>query len=358
MCTALVVVVLAVSQLTFARANLEAPTLEWSKTYGAISALSIIQTTDGGFAFVATNATQYVHGYTDYKIILVKITSSGELEWAKNIGPYNPLVTAITQTSDLGFILSSGYWMVKTDAQGNIVWNATFSFLSGAWGTQTQDGNYLIIGTANTQVAYKSDAVLLKYSENSTLIWKKDFIANVDTIGATVNEAKDGNYVLGGGIGMAFWCAKINQNGGLIWNHTYYHGDTTVSPPTIQSIAQTPDNGYILAGSDGANGWLIKIDSDGNEQWHQTYEFGRYVFKSIPKDGFVVFADSNILKTDTSGDLQWSLSYNDTVKSATSAYSNADITANSGIIANDGGYVVAGVINDRGVNSIWIAKFV
>lgn len=362
----LIIALSCVTLLTVKPTNAQTtPTLEWSKTYGPYSAYSIFQTTDGGFAFVGTNATQYTHGYTEYRTVLVKITASGEVEWAKEIGKYNPFLATLSQTSDDGFILSSSNWIVKTDTNGNVIWNNTFSYLAGASGALTSDGSYMIIGTLQPEATYKSDTLLLSYSGNGTLLWKKEFTANVSTFGSSIMDTKDGYYLIGGSRGNAFWCTKTSKNGDIVWDRTYCSQNFSVSPPTVQSIALTTDNGYLLSGSDGRNGWLIKINSDGDEQWHETYELGQLVpssgiFKTAPEkdnDGYVVFADSILLKTDIAGNLQWSLSYNATVKPSTLRYSNSYITASSGIIANDDSYLVVGGVYNGGVYSMWVAKY-
>jgi hypothetical protein len=54
----------------------EAPSVEWSRTYNDLQALSVIQTSDDGFAIVGA-------GWASEAATFIKIDSSGNLEWQK-----------------------------------------------------------------------------------------------------------------------------------------------------------------------------------------------------------------------------------------------------------------------------------
>ena len=89
--------------------------LEWRKCYGGSqsdSAVSIIQTTDGGYVFSGYTESNNGdvtanHGTTDMWV--VKTSATGELQWQKALGgAAGELSYSIAQTSDEGFVLT-GY---------------------------------------------------------------------------------------------------------------------------------------------------------------------------------------------------------------------------------------------------------
>lgn len=149
-------------------------------------------------------------------------------EWIKAYGGTNSEVArSVIQTSDGGYLLAGetasfgaggkDFWLVKTDASGNMEWNNTY-------------------GGASNDMAF------------------------------SVVEAGDG-YTLTGrtnsfGVGIAdFWLVKVDSSGNHEWNKTYGGGDADAA----RCVINTGDGGYVLAGftqSFGAGGqdfWLVKI---------------------------------------------------------------------------------------------------
>ena len=164
----------------------------WDKTFGGTNfdwLLSLQQTTDGGYILGGTsfsdtsgNKTQPNRDNTgatpDYWI--VKIDSLGYQQWDKVCGGTGyDYLNAVRQTPDGGYILggysesgiggdktqpnwdtinpiSQDYWIVKTDALGNKLWDKDFG------GTQvdmlytlelTSDGGYILGGASSSSVS-------------------------------------------------------------------------------------------------------------------------------------------------------------------------------------------------------------
>ena len=92
---------------------------QWAKTYtlsDTISLSSVIQTSDGGFAFTGNNKP-FQH------MLLFKTAADGSAQWAKTYGYSSTYSNAVLQTSDKGYVIngytnSEGY-LVKTDSLGN-----------------------------------------------------------------------------------------------------------------------------------------------------------------------------------------------------------------------------------------------
>ncbi len=124
-------------------------TILWTRTVagsGYDMAYSVTQTTDGGFVLGGyTNS----YGSGGYDMYIVKLNSSGSLQWSKTVGGTgDEQALSIIKTTDGGFI-AAGYsssfgnggkdiFIVKFDTSGNTCGNTTAPFSSsGTSGTAT-----------------------------------------------------------------------------------------------------------------------------------------------------------------------------------------------------------------------------
>ncbi len=159
-----------------------APSVQWEKFYGGNGedvASSIHQTVDGGYIATGySNSTNGEvtgnHGEFDYWVI--KIDHLGNLQWEKcfggmwndNASNEGETGNYVLQTNDGGYIISGAsnsadgevtghhgttattdYWIVKTDAAGNIQWENSFGGSSNDFPStirQTNDGGYIVAG--------------------------------------------------------------------------------------------------------------------------------------------------------------------------------------------------------------------
>lgn len=216
-----------------------------------------------------------------------------EIEWQKTIGGNdNDLLNSINQTSDGGYILSgysysnvSGnktensngiedYWIVKTDALGNIQWQNTI----GGNGTdklysidQTLDGGYILGGMSDSDISgdkTENNMGVLDY-----WIVKTDAMGNIqwqNTIGGmhndqlySIEQTSDKGYILGGlswsditgdkteGISGScdYWIIKTDSLGNIQWQNAI----TGYGSDNLYSIEETSDRGYILGGTSNSN---------------------------------------------------------------------------------------------------------
>jgi hypothetical protein len=201
----------------------------WNKTYGGAAdevAKQVIQTSDGGFALAGyTNSS----GAGGLDMFLVKTDVNGEMVWNATFGgPLDDVANSIVQTSDEGYILA-GYthvledqqatWVVKTDSSGAMQWSQTYPGISSNW---------VIMGM-------------------------------------------DGSVVLAVDCSDAFGLVKLSLSGELLWNQTY---SAVWSRASAQSVVESYEGGFVLAGwtennDTGAKaGWLVKTDSSGNPLWN------------------------------------------------------------------------------------------
>ncbi len=114
-----------------------ASSVMWSQTYGTSRvdvASSLVETSDGGFAIAGTI---FLGGGSSI-FWLVKTDANGNVEWNQTYaGEGHSETSSLIVTSDGGFALTGftvvldgignrDAWMVKTDANGNVEWNLKY----------------------------------------------------------------------------------------------------------------------------------------------------------------------------------------------------------------------------------------
>jgi len=307
---------------------------QWDLDYGGTDADFFScgdQTSDGGFIFggytesgIGGNKTQPNVGDNDYWII--KTDANGNVMWDKTFGGTgDDRIYSVEQTSDGGYILggysSSGisgdksedtwgesdYWIIKTDASGNKLWDKDFGgtlFEYRGVVTQTSDHGYLIAGYSDspisgdkTQNAWgATDYWLVKTDSFGNFQWDK----NIGGFGTeqlkTVRQTRDGGFILGGksdsGIGgdktqdawnntEDYWIVKTDWLGNIQWDKVF--GGTALEDE-FWTIQLTQDKGYLIAGNSYSQisgeksennlgleqSWTLKLDSTGNKLWDKT----------------------------------------------------------------------------------------
>jgi hypothetical protein len=149
--------------------------MQWNKTYGGASydeAHSAFQTSDGGYALAGE--TWSFGGGTNYW--LVKTDALGNMQWNRTYGGSNTdKAYSAIQTSDGGYALtgytlsygagSYDFWLVKTDSTGNVQWNKTYGGTNEDVAIsliQTKDGSYSLAGYTKSYGGGNQDFYLVK----------------------------------------------------------------------------------------------------------------------------------------------------------------------------------------------------
>jgi hypothetical protein len=154
----------------------------FAKTYGGTNyddAFSVRQTSDGGY--IVAGVTSF--GAGNWDVFLLKTDANGNIIWAKTYGgTSSDIAWSVRQTSDGGYILagltlsfSAGEWdifLIKTDANGNIIWTKTYGGTDDdlAYSAQqTSDGGYIVAGETRSFGAGTWDAFLIKTDANGNI---------------------------------------------------------------------------------------------------------------------------------------------------------------------------------------------
>ena len=254
------------------------------------SILSVQQTSDGGYILGGETGS---YGAGSYDAWLIKTDANGNQLWNMTFGGTDvDKAKSVQQTSDGGYILTgetstlsnwdTDTWFIKTDSNGEKLWGLTFRGAEKNIAIsiqQTSDREYFLAGVTGSYNSDNFDHWLIKIDENGHQIWKRTIIEKANNPARFVLRTSDGRYILLGITGLYenkehnIWLIGTDPNGSPIWNRTFDGGRHGV----ISSIQQTADGGYILAGetelfgSGDYDAWLIKTDLIGNQQWNKTF---------------------------------------------------------------------------------------
>jgi len=343
--------------------------IQWAKTFGGPShdyaAYSIYQTSDGGY-IVAGYTYSFGAGQRDF--LVIKLNSSDSIQWAKTFGgTSDDWVYSICQTSDSGYIVAGAtssfgagdydFLVIKLNSSGNIEWAKTFGRTDSDWAysiCQISDSGYIVAGYTYLFGAGERDFLVIKLNLSGDIQWAKTFGGTQYEYAYSICETSDGGYIVAGytylfGAGERdFLVIKLNLSGDIQWAKTF--GGTQYED--AYSICQTSDGGYIVAGettSFGAGNYdllVIKLNLSGDIQWAKTFGGTQYEYAysicQTSDGGYIVAGytysseagdyDFLILKIEPDGSMAQNCpwySVNPTVTSPTLSTTSPNLTVTS-----------------------------
>jgi hypothetical protein len=259
---------------------------EWDRTYGTYIGASVIQTEDGGYAVGGQNATlgPYVRGsgrsYVNHTALLLKIDSNGHERWRKT------------------------YENIRFDYVHNLV--------------QTEDGGYALMGYSDKIVETQRVFMLVKTDSMGNVEWNQTYQGDSYLWLTSAIQTSDGGFVMAGWEELSndkifALLFKIDEAGNLQWNQTY-DKDYGHNP----CIIEADDGGLLMAYKLEDIAQLVKIDSNGNTQWTQTYPDSWLTPLCLAKSadkGYLIAGTREVrnryreiawmIKTDENGFIQW-----------------------------------------------------
>lgn len=361
--------------------------IEFQECYGGSGgdvSLDMKMLPDSSFIILGHTMSQdgdisFNHGESDFW--LVKTNKFGELIWEKTYGGSDsdqPVNMDITSTGD--FILFgetrsndgdvSGnhggfdYWVLKTDSQGNLLWQRSLGSSVNDLAYQMRlddEDNIYVIGESHGDDGNISDPCnfidywIAKLNTNGDLLWDRILGGSYIDWGKAILPTSDGGYIAGGYTTSTdgdvsctepsldqsdAWIVKLDSNNNIEWDQCYGGSYNE----TVYDIVETEDNGYLIAGNTNSNDgdvnglhgspggeaydiWVWKIDSTGNIEWQKcfggsndegdtkiTYAgYGEYILNSRSNsvDGDVsgnhsdYYPDLWLIKIDSVGELLW-----------------------------------------------------
>ncbi len=358
---------------------------QWQRTIGGPNneeARCIIQTSDGGY-IISGYTFSYSAGNED--IYLVKLSSSGLIQWTKTIGGTEvDIARSIIQSTDGGYVIAgdsynigtatADFQILKTDAAGTIQWIRTINRAAYDYATsivQTSDGGYAIGGMSATGGVFSGDMFNVKLNSSGTHQWSKTYGGSHDEVTYCIIKTTDGGLAFAGysnsfGPYNLFNFIKTDSLGNIQWNRLI--GETGTGSH-IYSIMQTSDGGYVLAGEITLTGsgnyemYVVKLNNTGTIQWTryiggsgndnafslaQTTD-GNFVLGGYTNSFGAGNYDMYFAKLNGSGALLWSKTAGGTGEDQTLSI----------IKTSDGGFLAAGYTESfgSGGKDMFIVKF-
>ncbi len=210
--------------------------IEWQKTFGGDDndRLNEIQlASDGGYylgggskSTISGDITLPLTGVRDF--FLAKLDADGNEVWQRRYGGTNEdEINSFQKTLDGGFILGGGsrseisgdktdflrgivdFWVIKTDADGNIEWDRTFGTegLENLYSLQQNSvGHYLLGGFSGSDASFDKsepgrggwDFWLIYLDPFGNKFWDKTFGGPDNDVLVHLFQNKDGSYLLSG----------------------------------------------------------------------------------------------------------------------------------------------------------------
>lgn len=277
------------------------------------------------------------------------------------------IVTGSTKSFAMGEEL---LWLVKTAGNGSLIWDKTFGgFVSttgdGGWSVdETDDEGFIITGYTQSLGRGRKDLWLIKTDGQGNKIWDKTFGGREDDVGMSVLQSRDGGYIAAGRTasfgkgGDDIWLLKTNSSGAELWNVTFGGKQDDVGFQVVELKYGYAVVGRTESGSDKKKIILIKVDPDGKKRWERTFTGSSAASLQLTKDGGFVIAgridnkdtgrDGLLIKTDSKGSEQWS----------TTLAGSLDDIGTFVVQSNDGSYKMAGITGSWGLGQedAWLVK--
>jgi hypothetical protein len=264
------------------------------------------------------------------------------------------------QTTDSGFIIVGGAFLVKTDMNGHLLWSKRYLGPNMKCVHQTSDGGFIMAGQIYQGSPNDYDGFIMKTDSIGNVLWSNSFGETNNELIYYVSEAADGGYILSGGSADSSYhyllsLVKFDSAGNQVWSKCFKHN-------LENKVKQTKDGGYVVAGTTNngcniKNGCLVKTDSLGNLIWIKDYcdsyieEFGFTDVQETTDGGFIISGSVRIpqtvssshlllIKTDSSGSITWQKAYYGNFYGESALYAVQQTV--------DGGYVASGIAGDYG----------
>ena len=261
---------------------------QWNLTLGGEdddTGPSIRQASDGGYIIAGTTGS-YGAGSDDFW--LIKTDPEGIEQWNRTFGGEDyDWLKSFQQTFDGGYILggatrsfgngSFDFWLVKTDNNGIEQWNRTFegkenviAYIASSV-QQTLDGGFILEGVTGSTNSF--DCWLVKTDTEGEEVWNRTFGYDEDNIPRSILQTPDGGYIIAGETGSEgpepydSWVFRTDADGHVQW-------ETTFGGPgrgAARFLLLAPDGDVIVAGDGDLHSeqhtdfWLIKLGGNPTE---------------------------------------------------------------------------------------------
>ncbi|MBU0508608.1 T9SS type A sorting domain-containing protein [bacterium] len=361
------------------------PAVEWERTYLATDCSGfrdVRATRDGGFIAVGHACVRPDSARAAW---LVKLNDLGDTLWTRMYRPAersHGITVAEVRTG--GFVIAvegqddttlSAAFLIRTDADGDTLWVRRYTYGGVEYVGSvipTSDGGFLLCGCTEDLGAGPFDAWAVKTDANGDTLWNRAFRFAVDdyTLASSVSEMDDG-YILAGSLYRSMsadwqcFLAVLDHQGDTLWvRHYGSWADESLVDAKIH-----PNGGYALAVSvshydpeQPSGGTILRIAENGDSLWSAAVYGGGTWFNELrvlPDGGYAVSgyipsgqggqSYSFLRRLDCLGDSLWEMGF------------TAPYTGRGAFLAldrsNDGGFILSGnAMRDTLYGGAWALK--
>ncbi len=364
----------------------------FQKAYGGTGSdkgLSVINTSDGGFASVGTTNS---FGAGNLDVIATKTDATGTVIWSKTYGG-NRLEDAntIRQTSDGGYIiggrtksfgvnsLNKGM-VIKIDVNGDVEWSKVFTQPQNLFFSVIRElsgGGYAIVGNTGEGGGGRN-ILFAKLDALGNEVFVKAIGGSGSQFGRHLDLTSDGGFMILGDTraipDIDLLAIKLDASGTIEWSNSYSGAlfDIGISTAEVELFC-TNDGGFVFSGFTtsfgvgGSDGVMLKVDSLGNLLWAKTYGgVNNDILHSVKEETGTQnliacgrtnsfgsgLSDIYFVKTDSEGNLLESKTFGGS--------GNDDVNSSDDIfqITPDGGVIITGYTSSFGAggNDLYLIK--
>ncbi len=280
--------------------------LLWERSFGGSSrdlGNNILQNSDGSFYIAATSRSSDGdvggnHGGTDYW--LLKVSAEGNILWERNYGGSDDETFAIVkQLNNSGLLLfgssrstdgdvgnnlgGKDYWLVKTDSEGNLLWERNYGGSESDAGSAValkKNGGFVLGGSSKSSDGDVSknfgldDYWLVSCDPAGNILWQRSYGGTRNDVLKQL-EGMEGGYLLTGysysydidvpdNHGSSdMWVVKIRENGYIKWARALGGSKQDVA----NGMTFSPDFGYLIAGYTASSDGDVEESSENIDMW-------------------------------------------------------------------------------------------
>ena len=307
---------------------------------------SVIKSPEETYIFTGTT-TSYSSGGKD--VYIGEIDQNGKLLWSKTIGgaaedggrdimilaDNNLLITGYSRS----FNLNSNYeaFIIKTDRNGNLIWQKTISEASGITKierTLNNDGFIAVGGTFGWTSNLGRGVFISKLSDSGTIVWSKTYFGpNKNEMANNFCVDNSGNLLIVASSQDIYpnndlYILKTDKNGDTLWTKSIYGNGLEVSA----NIVNLDNNNFSICSSSGnvtdplGITTITSIDQQGNNglinSFQSNYPYaGNWMIKTTDNNLLITGTQTDsvgnnpcyVKKMDYSGNVIWNKTFGDTL---------------------------------------------
>jgi hypothetical protein len=239
----------------------------WSRTFRAGNfniGYSVTLTPDGGF-FIGGACGTYDAGNSDFYAI--RTDSLGDTLWTRVYGGSDwDECTSVCAVDSSGFLMAgttysdgSGnqdFALMRLTAAGDSVWFQTYGGPGWEWCSAMMPlpgGGCAMAGGTTSYGAGGNDSWLVRTNAEGAMLWNRTFGGERDDWGYALSMMWDGHLLLGGytlssssGLTPRYWLVKVGLNGWNGWTYAFPNGANAIDH--CYAVTAAIDSGIILAG--------------------------------------------------------------------------------------------------------------